>query len=1019
MKQFKFYNILTGWFIFFIATIVYLLTIEPTTSFWDCGEFISSAFKLEVGHPPGAPFFMLLARFFSLFAGSNVTNVAAMINSLSALVSAFTILFLFWTITHLAGKFFKNNRDKNKTGHFLILGSGIVGALAYTFSDTFWFSAVEGEVYATSSLFTAVVFWAILKWENVADEKYANRWLILICYLMGLSIGVHLLNLLAIPAIVFVYYFRKYKPSKKGLISAALVSIVLLGTIMYIIIPGVVRLATIFELLCVNVLHLPYHSGAIVYIIILITLIAWSIRYTVKKQKVILNTIITGITVILIGYSSYALILIRSDANPPMDQSNPDNLFSLLSYLNREQYGSRPLIHGQYYSAPLRDIKDGKRLYARKDGKYIITMRKPEYVYDTRFMTLFPRMYGREDQHIQAYKEWAEIKGINLTLRDGQGGSRQVTKPVFGENLKFFFRYQLGHMYFRYFMWNFAGRQNDIQGHGSILKGNWLSGINFLDEWRLGDQENIPGHLKNNPARNRYYLLPLILGLSGLIFHYNRDKKNFWVIMLLFFFTGIAIVIYLNQTPHQPRERDYAYAGSFYAFSIWIGLGVYAIAKYMNKILPYRLSVGISVLAGFIFVPLLMAFENKNDHDRSGRYTARDFAGNYLNSCAPNAILFTNGDNDTFPLWYAQEVEGIRTDVRVVNLSYLGGDWYIDQMKIKAYESDPVPFSLNKDKYIQGTRDVVLFIEKINGYYDLKELIDFVASDTRKTKTPSPFARDELLDFFPTKKFLLKVDSANVLNNGTVPFKLAGKILKEMKWEYPSEFVYKNDLMVLDLLANNNWNRPIYIAITVPGSAYMGLEDFFQVEGLAYRIVPVKVDEVDGFYGRIESEIMYDNLMNKFKWGGSTDPEVYLDENNKRMLSNFRSSFTRLAFKFIKEEKNDSARKVINRSMELFPNERVPYGYFSVQIPEVYYRLGNIEEANKVATEIADMFISELDYFFSLERRFSKTLQREKQLGLQILQELIQLTELFQQDELNNQLEEKFNAFYVLYRKGA
>ncbi len=1019
MKQFKFYNILAGWFIFFIVTIVYMLTIEPTTSFWDCGEFISSAYKLEVGHPPGAPFFMLLARFFSLFAGRNVVNVAAMINSLSALVSAFTILFLFWTITHLAGKFFKNYGDKSKTGHFLILGSGIVGALAYTFSDTFWFSAVEGEVYATSSLFTAVVFWAILKWENVAYEKYANRWLILICYLMGLSIGVHLLNLLAIPAIVFVYYFRKHKPSKKGIITAALVSIVLLGTIMYIIIPGVVRLATIFELFCVNVLHLPYHSGAIVYIIILIILIAWSIRYTVKKQKLILNSIITGITVILIGYSSYALILIRSEANPPMDQSNPDNLFSLLSYLNREQYGNRPLIHGQYYNAPVRDIKDGKRLYARKDGKYIVTMRKLEYVYDTRFMTLFPRMYGREDQHIRAYKEWAGIKGININLRDGQGGSQQVTKPTFGENLKFFFSYQLGHMYFRYFMWNFAGRQNDIQGHGNILNGNWLSGISFLDEWRLGDQENIPYHLKNNPARNRYYLLPLILGLFGLIYQYRKDKNNFWVITLLFFFTGIAIVIYLNQTPHQPRERDYAYAGSFYAFSIWIGLGVYAIANYLNKILPYRLSVGISVLAGFIFVPLLMVIENRDDHDRSGRYTTRDFASNYLNSCAPNAILFTNGDNDTFPLWYVQEVEGIRTDVRVVNLSYLGGDWYIDQMRAKAYESDPVPFSLKKEKYIQGTRDIVLFNEKIDGYYDLKELVDFVASDSRKSKTRSPFARDELLDFFPTKKFLLKIDSAHVMNTGTVPDRLAASMLKEMKWEYPSEVVYKNDLMVLDLLANNNWERPIYISITVPGSAYMGLEKYFQVEGLAYRIVPVKVDEVDGFYGRIESEIMYDNLMNKFKWGGVTDPKVYLDENNKRMLSNFRSSFTRLALKLLIEEKKDSARRVIDRSMELFPNERVPYGYFSIQIPEVYYRLGNIEEANKVATEITDMYISELDYFFSLERKFSKTLQREKQIGLQILQELIQITELYQQAELNNQLKEKFNTYYELYRKGA
>lgn len=1018
MKQFKFYNILVGWFIFFIAIIVYLLTLEPTASFWDCGEFISSAYKLEVGHPPGAPFFMLLARFFSLFAGSDVTRVAAMINSLSALTSAFTILFLFWTITHLAGKFFVKSENKSIADHILILGSGLMGALAYTFSDTFWFSAVEGEVYATSSLFTAVVFWAILKWENIADEKYANRWLILICYLMGLSIGVHLLNLLAVPAIVFVYYFRKHKSSKTGIVAAALISIVILWTIMYLIIPGVVKLATIFELLCVNGFHLPYHSGAIIYIIILIAGITWGIRYTIKKQKVVLNTILAGLAVILIGYSSYTLILIRSEANPPMDQSNPDNLFSLLSYLNREQYGDRPLIHGQYYNAPIINIKDGKRIYTRIDGKYVITMRKPEYMYDKRFTTLFPRMYGRKDQHVRDYKEWATIRGTSITLRDGQGGSRQVNKPTFGENLKFFFNYQLGHMYFRYFMWNFAGRQNDIQGHGSILEGNWLSGIRALDELRLGDQDNLPGHLKNNPARNRYYLLPLIFGLFGFFYQYRRNKNNFRVVMLLFFFTGIAIVIYLNQTPHQPRERDYAYAGSFYAFSIWIGLGVLAIAAYLKKILPDPLSAGISVMISFACVPVLMAVENWDDHDRSGRYTVRDFAANYLNSCAPNAILFTNGDNDTFPLWYAQEVEGIRTDVRVVNLSYLGADWYIDQMKTKAYESDPVPFSLTKEKYLQGTRDIVLFDNKVEDYYDLEKLIDFVASDSRKTKIRSPFARDELIDYFPTNKFLLKIDSVQIMNTGTVPDRLAGNIVKEMKWVYPSEFVYKNDLIVLDLLATNNWERPVYIAITVPASAYMGLEEYFQVEGLAYRIVPVKVDETDGFYGRIESEIMYDNLMNKFKWGGVTDPEVYLDDINKRMLSNFRSSFTRLALKLIKEEKEDSARKVMERNMELFPDERVPFGYFSIQIPEAYYKLGNIEEANKVVTEIAEIYFSELNYYFSLERRFSKTLQREKQLGLQILQEMIQITGAFQQDELNRQLKEKFDTFYALYMKG-
>lgn len=1015
MKQFKFYNILVGWFIFFIATIVYLLTLEPTASFWDCGEFIASSYKMEVGHPPGAPVFLLIARFFSLFAGGNTSKVAFMINSLSALASSFTILFLFWTITHLAKKILIKENQYTSGKTLAILSSGVVGALAYTFSDTFWFSAVEGEVYATSSLFTAVVFWAILKWENVADDKHANRWLVFIAYLMGLSIGVHLLNLLAIPAIVFVYYFRKYKPSKKGVISAATIAVLLLGIMMYIIIPYTVKLAAWFELLSVNGFGLPYNSGIIFYALAIIGLLTWGLRYTLKKSKVLWNTVLICLMVILIAYSSFFIIIIRSLANPPMDQNNPDNLFALLSYLNREQYGDRPLIHGQYYNAPLIDVKEGKRTYTKQDGKYIVTNRKPEYKYHPEFTTLFPRMYGREAEHIEDYKKWANIQGTKVSVGRGQGDTRYLNKPTFGESLKFFFRYQLGHMYFRYFMWNFAGRQNDIQGHGNVLNGNWISGISFIDNVRLGDQEKLPEHIKNNPARNSYYLIPLILGIIGLVYQYRKDKKDFWVVLLLFFFMGVAIVMYLNQTPHQPRERDYAYAGSFYAFSVWIGLGIPAVYELLSQKLPGKMSAGVALVLGLVFVPLLMARENRDDHDRSGRFTARDFAGNYLNSCAPNAILFTNGDNDTFPLWYAQEVEGIRTDVRVVNLSYLGADWYINQMKYKAYESDPVPFSLGQEKYIQGTRDVVLFDERIKDYYDLKELIDFVANDDPRTKKPSPFGLNKLADFFPTRKFSLKVDSATVVSNGTVPIWSADKIISPMLWEYKGDVVYKNDLIVLDLLATNNWGRPVYIAVTVPGSSYLGLDEYLQTEGLAYRIVPLKNENPRLSFGNIDTKIMYDNIMNKFKWGGITDPDVYLDENNRRMISNFRNSFSQLALALIEEEKPDSAKEVLDHCLEIMPHRRIPFNYWAIFLAEAYYRINESDKANTIVEKLASRYTQELDYYFSLKRKFSSALDNEKQMALHIMQELVRLTRTYGQPEINKPLEEKFREYVLLY----
>ena len=1015
MKKFKYYNNLSGWFIFFIATIVYLLTLEPTASFWDCGEFIASSYKMEVGHPPGAPVFLLIARFFSLFAGGNTSKVAFMINSLSALASSFTILFLFWTITHLAKKILIKENQYTSGKTLAILSSGVVGALAYTFSDTFWFSAVEGEVYATSSLFTAVVFWAILKWENIAEEKYANRWLVFIAYLMGLSIGVHLLNLLAIPAIVFVYYFKKYKPSKKGIISAATIAILLLGIMMYIIIPYAVKLAAWFELVSVNGFGLPYNSGIIFYVLAIIGLLTWGLRYTLKKSKVLWNTVLICLMVILIGYSSFSIIIIRSLANPPMDQNNPDNLFALLSYLNREQYGDRPLIHGQYYNAPLIDVKAGKRTYTKQDGKYIVTNRKLGYKYHPEFTTLFPRMYGREAEHIEDYKNWANIQGTKVSIGGGQGDTRYLNKPTFGENLKFLFRYQLGHMYFRYFMWNFAGRQNDIQGHGNVLNGNWISGISFIDNVRLGDQEKLPEDFKNNPARNSYYLIPLILGIIGLVYQYRKDKKDFWVVLLLFFFMGFAIVMYLNQTPHQPRERDYAYAGSFYAFSVWIGLGILAVYELLSKKLAGKMSAGMALVLGLVFVPLLMARENWDDHDRSGRFTARDFAGNYLNSCAPNAILFTNGDNDTFPLWYVQEVEGVRTDVRVVNLSYLGADWYINQMKYKAYESDPVPFSLSQEKYIQGTRDVVLFDERIKDYYDLKELMDFVANDDPRTKKPSPFGLNELADFFPTRKFSLKVDSATVVSNGTVPIWSADKIISPMLWEYKGDVVYKNDLIVLDLLATNNWERPVYIAVTVPRSSYLGLDEYLQTEGLAYRIVPLKNENPRLSFGKIDTKIMYDNIMNKFKWGGVTDPDVYLDDNNRRMISNFRNSFSQLALALIEEEKPDSAKEVLDHCLEIMPHQRIPFNYWAIFLAEAYYRINESDKANTIVEKLASRYTQELDYYFSLKREFSSALDNEKQMALHIMQELVRLTRTYGQPEINKPLEEKFREFVTLY----
>lgn len=1032
MKHYNSINNLTGWLTFAIAAFVYLSTIEPTASFWDCGEFIASAYKLQVGHPPGASLFLLIARVFTMFSFDDVKMVPVMVNILSALSSAVTILFLFWSITHLARKLIKVNDEQLTLGHTLmVMGSGLVGAVAYTFSDSFWFSAVEGEVYAMSSMFTAIVFWAMLKWEHHADERHSDRWLILIAYLMGLSIGVHLLNLLTIPALAYIYYFRRYKVTTQGLIKTGIAGVAILGFVQYGIIQGFVRVGAQIDLLFVNTLGMPFWSGFLFFVALLIAGIIFGLRYTQQRNKPLFNTAVLCFAFIVLGYASYAQVVIRSMANPPMDENNPENAFALLSYLNREQYGDRPLGFGQYYNAKVIDQKEGATQYAELDGKYVKTGNKIEPVYDPKATTLFPRMYSSQENHVEAYKEWANIKGERT--------------PKMSENIGFFFSYQLGHMFWRYFMWNFAGRQNDNQGHGGILKGNWISGIQFIDEKRLGPQDRLPEGMQNNAGRNTFYLLPLILGIVGMIFHFRKNVHDGTVVTLLFFFTGIAIVIYLNQTPYQPRERDYAYAGSFYAFAIWIGLGVMALADFLSKKTSATIAAVTATTISFVAVPVVMAKEGWDDHNRSHRYTSRDFAYNYLNSCAPNAIIFTNGDNDTFPLWYIQEVEGVRTDVRVVNLSLLNTDWYIMQMKRKAYDSDPVPFSLTYDKIIQGTRDYIPYYDRgLQGFRDLKSVVDFFSSDDPGAKATTQGGMT--MNYFPTKNFSLNVDRETVLANGTVTADLADRIVPKMEWSISSgkNYLMKSEIMILDLLANNNWQRPVYFAVTVGSESYLNLEDYFQLEGLAYRLVPIKSARArDGQTGRVNTEAMYHNMVEVFQWGNMSDQRVYLDQNNLNMTMNLRNNFSRLAESLLGEGKRDSAFTALNKCLEVMPDKTVPYNIMMLRIAELYHAVGKyhasvvdtsglaidtgqelkdntskqaLETGNGIIRRLAEIYEKEFDYYNSLKgTKYSKLVERELGQSVAVIQELGRLARGSAQADLVKEMDDLFKSVEKKY----
>ncbi len=1009
VPSYKKINIIGGWIVFLIATTVYFMTLEPTASWWDCSERITAAYKLEVPHPPGAPFFILMGRMFTMLA-PDPSLAAVFMNAMSALAASATVMLLFWIITHIGKKVVAPGREPSMHETMALMGAALVGSMAFCFSDTQWFIAVEAEAYATSGLFTALVFWAILKWENVADEKYSASWLILITYLMGLSIGVHLLNLLAIPAIVFVYYFKKYPVTTRGIVYTSLVSVVLLGAFVFAIIPGVVRVASVFELVFVNSFGLPFHSGVLFFILLVAALLAYGLWYTHKNRRPVINTILLGLTMVLIGYSSYAVVMIRSSAGPPMDQNSPDNIFSLISYLGREQYGTAPLFYGQYYSAPQTGVRDGRMQYIMEDGRYVETTPRLVAEHHPDFTGFFPRMWSDSSPgHIREYERWGMVRGrqVRVTV---DGETQMITRPTFAENMRFFLRYQVWHMYGRYFMWNFAGRQNDLQGHGELLRGNWLTGIRFIDELRLGPQSDLPDHIANHPSRNTYYALPFLLGLIGLFFHYKRHKNDFTVVLLLFFFTGLAIIIYLNQTPLQPRERDYTYAGSFMAFSIWIGLGVLALIETLRKKIPLNISAIVATVLTFLLVPALMASENWNDHDRSGRFTARDFAFNYLNSTAPNAILFTHGDNDTFPLWYAQEVEGVRTDVRVVNLMLLNAEWYITQMKKKKNDSPPVPFSLERHKYVDGTNNLIYMVERFDDYVDVRRVIDFVADDSDRSKLRVTGAR--MIDYIPTKNFRIRVDADRVIENGTVAPELRDEIVESIDWRIDGNYLVKNQMMVLDLLANFDWERPVYFVSGGTEDA-LGLEPYFQLEGFAFRLVPIHTESDDFDHGRVNTEVMYENFMHNFDWGRMNEPDVHLCHYNIRTLSilRLRHKFARLANALTEEGDTLRAVRVLDRCMELMPTDRVPYEFMMLSVAEAYYLAGADDRGNELVTGYFDYISSEMDYYLRFPRRLATQLDTEKRTSLQLMNEIVRMTRNFEQEELSAELRERLDHY--------
>ena len=1001
--NYKKINNLLGWVVGIIATLTYILTLEKTTSWWDTGEFIASAYKLQIVHQPGAPLFLMIQNLFSNLAMGDNSRIAYWMNVGSAVCSGLTITFLFWTITALAKKAYVSLSAKEEIseGNLIkIMGAGVVGALAYTFSDTFWFSAVESEVYAMSSLCTAVVFWAILKWEAKADEPGADRWLILIAYVMGLSIGVHLLNLLVIPAIALVIYFRRTsKVTGGGIAKALIIGVIVLAVVLWGVIQFLIKFAAFSDLFFVNSLGLGFGTGATFFSLLVAGLLLFGIWYSWKKVKPILNISLLSLAFVIFGYSSFTMILVRAKANPTLNNSDPDNVFTFLSYLNREQYGDEPLLKGRYFDAKPTDVFETGNIYRKDGNKYVVAKKKFDYTWS--HSTLFPRIYS--DKHESYYREF-----LNL-------GPDEV--PTMVDNLKFFFGYQIGQMYSRYFMWNFVGRQNDQQGQGSFTEGNWISGIKPIDNARLGGQYALPTSELENAGRNTYFFLPLILGILGAMWQFKKQQRDASVVTLLFFFTGLAIVLYLNQTPLQPRERDYAYAGSFYAFCIWVGMGVIWIADLLSKkVNAKNAAIGataVSLLCG----PVLLASQNWDDHDRSEKFLARDMAKNYLESCAPNAILFSYGDNDTYPLWYVQEVEGFRTDVRVVNLSLLSADWYMKQMMHKVNDADALPLNIDPEKIKDGVRDVIYFSDmNIPGYVDVEDLLQIMLSDEQQYKVQ--LQSGDWANILPTKNMQLKIDKQAVIANKVVPKEWEDAIVDTMQWNYSGGIVSRADLSIMALLANNGWKRPIYFTSTTPEENMIGLEKFLVSEGFAMRLMPVALaaeGEVSGPITDVEGT--YNNIVNKFTWGNIAHSK-YLDPDSYRYISMYAGNiFGETAQNLLSMGKNTEAKKLVNNAYENLPKR--PYLMSEVfsytSLIDAMYKSGEAEKANEIVKRNLKFLRENMAYYMNIAETKPNLEFRNMRFGLAAIQNYQRvLTDAKQQDLLKevNQIFETYRPLY-------
>jgi hypothetical protein len=997
--NFKKTNVIAGWVICAIACTVYILTREATVSFWDCGEFISCAYKLQISHPPGAPLFIMLGRLFIILFGDNPHTAALHVNLLSSLSSGFTVMFLFWSIVHLGRKLLVTSGESVSTEKTIVLiAAGAVGALAFTFSDSFWFSAVEGIVFGVSPLFIAIGFWAILRWENEADKPGADRWIVLIAYLIGLSIGVHLLSLLCIPAVVMTYYFRRYKASVKGTIIAFVIACIILGIVQKIFIQDTVKLIGGFELFFVNGLGLPFNSGSYFCIALYIVIIILGLRWAKKHQKYPVRLAFLCIAFILVGYSSYFMIVIRANAGPAINMQDVDDPMKLVSYLDRSQYGTWPLLSGPDFTAKPTGEKENGNIYHKdvKNGRYDVVGKKYKLEYDPSDVHLFPRLWNDDNSQgaVDFYKQ-------SLGLAPGE-------QPTLGDNVYYFFHYQLYWMYFRYFMWNFAGRQNDLQGFGNVRDGNWISGIPFIDNWRLGDQSKLPVSLKNNKAHNKLYMLPLLLGLFGLFFQFNRDKKHGLVVLLLFFFTGIAIILYLNQAMPQPRERDYSYVGSFYAFAIWIGLGVLSVYHFIKQKIIKKGKAS-AILAGAICllaVPLLMSCQEWNDHDRHQKTLARDIAEDYLHSCDKNTILFTGGDNDTYPLWYAQEVEGVRPDVRIIITTLLGTDWFINQLRTKVNESEPIPMQWTPDKYLGTRRDYLYYYPgktDSTRYFKLSDVMNFIDSDNPDVKITLP-GRGDTMNYLPTQNFILPVNKKTVLQNGTVPLRDSADVVPEVTFSDKLSVFMKNDLAELQIIAANNWNRPI--CFTNP-SLSEGLDDYMEADGLIYRLTPYQKpeDTVNPAGENMNTAKTYQVLMHQFRFGGAQKPGTYFDEPNRRELESIRGAFERLGIALAEEGKKDSAVKALNYCDSNLLVQNFPYGmvsernihdYTSAQFAYAYYLAGDSIKGNSVANDVIADCRQQLSYYSALSPdQFSADMQQEARTARYLIGQLQSLQQRY------------------------